>query len=85
MQLSIPDFIGIFGVVIIIIAYMLLQLEKIDAKDISFSSLNTLGSFLIILSLLYDWNFASFMMESTWMILSLYGMLKYYSHKMSKK
>jgi multisubunit Na+/H+ antiporter MnhB subunit len=77
MELSPTDLIGILGVVVIIIAYMLLQLEKIDAKDLNFSVLNALGSFLIIISLIYNWNLASFFMESTWMALSLYGILKY--------
>lgn len=84
MQLSLPDFIGILGVIVIIIAYMLLQLEKMDAKDLGFSVLNTLGALLIILSLLYDWNLASFIMESTWMIISMYGIYKYYKIKREK-
>lgn len=81
MQLSLTDLIGIIGVIVIIIAYMLLQLEKIGAKDLSFSVLNTLGAFFIIVSLIYDWNLASFLMESTWMVLSLYGVYKYYKIK----
>lgn len=81
MQLSIPDVIGILGVIIIIIGYMLLQLERIDAKDLSFSILNTLGAFLIIISLLYDWNLSSFIMEFTWMMISFYGIVKYYKVK----
>jgi predicted membrane protein len=81
MHLSLTDFIGILGVTVIIIAYMLLQLEKMDAKDLSFSVLNTLGALLIIISLLYDWNLASFLMESIWMFISLYGILKYYKLK----
>ncbi len=81
MNFSFPDLIGILGVIIIIIAYVLLQLEKMDAKDLSFSVLNTLGAFLIIVSLIYDWNFASFIMESTWMIISMYGIIKSYQHR----
>lgn len=80
MPTFLPDLIGIFGVIVIIVAYVLLQLEKIDAKDLLFSLLNTLGAFLIIVSLLYAWNLASFIMESTWMIVSLYGVWKYYKH-----
>jgi predicted membrane protein len=78
MQLSLIDLIGILGVIIIIIGYMLLQLEKIDAKDLSFSILNTLGALLIIISLLYAWNLPSFIMEFTWMMISLYGIFKYF-------
>lgn len=81
MQLSLTDLIGILGVIIIIIGYMLLQLEKMDAKDLSFSVLNTLGALLIILSLLYAWNLPSFIMEFTWMMISLYGIFKYYMKK----
>ncbi len=81
MELSSSDLIGITGVFIIMIVYMLLQLEKIDAKDLSFSVLNTLGALLIIISLLYSWNFASFLMEFTWMMISLYGIVKYYKTK----
>jgi predicted membrane protein len=85
MQLSLTDLIGILGVFVIIVAYMLLQLEKMDAKDLSFSVLNTLGALLIIISLMYDWNLASFLMESIWMLISLYGILKYYKLKKSEE
>lgn len=81
MDLSTTDLIGILGVFIIIVAYMLLQLEKMDAQDLSFSVLNTIGALLIIISLLYDWNLASFLMESIWMLISVYGILKYYKLK----
>lgn len=81
MQLALSDLIGIIGVFVIIVAYMLLHLEKMDAKNLSFSVLNTLGALLIIISLLYDWNLASFLMEAIWMLISLYGILKYYKLK----
>lgn len=81
MQLSLHELTGILGVIVIIIAYILLQLETMDAKDLGFSILNTLGALLIIISLLYDWNLASFIMEFTWMMISLYGIVKYYKIK----
>ena len=80
MLTFLPDFIGILGVIVIIAAYILLQLEKIDAKGLLFSLLNTVGAFFIIVSLMYDWNLASFIMESTWMMVSLYGVWKYNKH-----
>jgi multisubunit Na+/H+ antiporter MnhB subunit len=78
MELSLPDLIGIAGVILIVVAYTLLQLEKMDPKDLSFSVLNTLGALLIIVSLLFDWNLASFLMEFIWLIISLYGIVKYF-------
>lgn len=85
MELTLTDLIGIIGVFVIIVAYMLLQLEKMEAKDLSFSVLNTLGALLIIISLMYDWNLASFLMESIWMLISLYGILKYYKLKKTEE
>jgi hypothetical protein len=79
MELSLTDLIGIFGVAYHHCSlYVLLQLEKMDAKDLSFSVLNTLGALLIIVSLLFDWNLASFLMEFIWLIISLYGIVKYF-------
>lgn len=81
MELSITDLIGILGVTIIVITYILLQVEKMDAQDLSFSLLNAIGALLIIVSLLFEWNLASFLMEFIWMMISLYGVLKYYRIK----
>ncbi|MGD9654490.1 MAG: hypothetical protein AB7U44_04775 [Sulfuricurvum sp.] len=81
MELSLTDVIGIFGVGIIVFAYILLQMEKMDPKALTFSVLNSLGAFLIIVSLLYDWNFASFLMEFIWLLISLYGVLKYFKSR----
>lgn len=78
ISLSLSDLIGIVGVIIIIISYMLLQLEKMNAKEVIFSILNTIGALLIIVSLLYDWNLSSFIMEFTWMMISIYGIFKHY-------
>lgn len=78
MELSLTDLIGIFGVILIVIAYILLQVEKMDARDLSFSLLNAIGALLIIVSLMFDWNLASFLMEFIWLMISLYGILKYF-------
>lgn len=83
MELSLTDLIGIFGVALIVIAYILLQVEKMDAKDLSFSLLNSIGALMILLSLLYDWNLASFLMELIWLMISLYGVLKYFKSRRS--
>jgi len=70
------DIIGIIGVFIIVVAYILMQIDKMDPKGFNFSLLNTIGAILILVSLYYDWNLASFVMEVIWFSLSLYGTLK---------
>ena len=46
------DLIGILGVIMILIAYALVQLGKLHVKDLSYSLLNAFGAFLILISLL---------------------------------
>jgi len=70
------DVIGIIGVFIIVVAYILMQIDKMDPKGFNFSLLNTIGAIFILVSLYYDWNLASFIMEVIWLSLSLYGAIK---------
>lgn len=72
----IGDVIGILGVLVIVIAYILMQIDRIDPKGFYFSLWNTLGAIMILVSLLYAWNLASFVMEVIWFSISLFGMIK---------
>jgi uncharacterized membrane protein YidH (DUF202 family) len=75
------DIIGIVGVTIVVVTYFLLQSEKIDSKGFLYSFLNAIGSLLIMYSLLYSWNLASFIIEFVWILISLYGLKKWYRSK----
>ena len=81
MPVPLPDAIGLLGVIVIVITYMLLQFERLSPKALPFSFFNALGAFMILVSLLYDWNLSAFVIEFFWMILSLYGIAKYYAAK----
>ena len=76
------DVVGIVGVVIVVITYFLLQSEKIDSNGFLYSFLNAVGSLLVVYSLLYNWNLASFILEFFWILISLYGLRKWYRNKM---
>ena len=71
------DILGTAGVAIIIITYVLLQLERVRSNQLSYSLLNAVGAALILISLYYDFNFPSFIVESFWLIISLFGIGKY--------
>jgi len=75
------DVIGIVGVAIVVVTYFLLQSEKIDSKGFLYSFLNAIGSLLIMYSLLYSWNLASFIIELIWILISIYGLRKWYRNK----
>jgi len=70
------DLVGTVGVLLIIVAYGLLQLDKLRSSAVSFSLLNAAGAGLIIVSLLFNFNLSAFMMESFWFVLSLFGAVR---------
>ncbi len=71
-----PDFIGNVGVFFVLLSYMLLQLERMDSKSFSYSLLNFSGAILILVSLVYNFNLSSFIIEIFWLLISAYGLLK---------
>ncbi|MEM7540856.1 MAG: hypothetical protein AAF384_04640 [Pseudomonadota bacterium] len=72
------DYVGLLGVVLILIAYYLLQAEKLSSLDLNYSVMNLIGASLITLSLLFDFNFSAFVIEVCWVLISLYGITKYF-------
>lgn len=80
------DIIGVLGVSIVVLTYLLLQLERINAKGFWYSFLNALGSLMILYSLTYNWNLASVVIEFFWIAISLFGLYKWYTnHKKEKR
>jgi hypothetical protein len=75
------NLLGVIGVFLVLLAYVLLQVGKMKAAWVSYSLLNLVGSGLILVSLYFYWNLASGVIEIAWFLISLYGlvnsMLKY--------
>jgi hypothetical protein len=71
------DVAGFVGVFLIVIAYLLLQLDKLPSSSLSFSLFNAAGSLLIILSLLFKFNASAFLIEVFWFLISLLGLSKW--------
>ena len=76
MTLSPYDILGILGVICILGAYLALQLEKLDPKSALYSGLNALGAALVLLSLYYDFNLSAALIESAWLVISIFGLFK---------
>lgn len=81
MQYSLYDFIGTIGTIIIIGTYILLQLGKIKSETLLYSTLNAFGAMLIIISLINSFNFSAFIVEFFWVLISFYGIAKYFWKK----
>jgi paired small multidrug resistance pump len=70
------DLVGNIGVLLMVIAYLLLQLEKLSSSAVSYLVLNTVGAVLLIISLTFRFNLSAFLMEAFWLLISLYGLAK---------
>jgi len=71
------DILGTVGVAVIVLTYVLLQLERIRSDQLSYSLLNAAGALLILISLFYTFNLPSFIVEFFWLLISLFGIAKY--------
>ena len=73
------DVIGNLGVLLILITYLLLQVGRLSAESLRYSVANGAGAALILISLAFDFNLSAFVMEAAWLVLSLYGIGRYYA------
>ena len=78
------DLLGIIGVVLILATYLLLQLEKLSATSLLYSATNGLGALLILVSLIYQFNLSAFIIEAFWLLISIYGLVRYFSRNRSR-
>ncbi len=76
MSFSLPDILGTIGVATIILAYVLLQTERLRSEQLSYSVMNAIGALLILVSLWYSPNVPSVVVESFWLVISVYGIAK---------
>lgn len=72
------DFAGSIGVGLIILTYVGLQSGKVRSETLVYSVLNAVGATLIIVSLLFSFNLSAFIVEFFWVLISIYGIVKYF-------
>lgn len=70
------DILGTAGVAVIVVAYFLLQSGRLRSDQLAYSVMNGGGAVLILVSLYYDFNFPSFVVEFFWLLISLYGIAR---------
>ncbi|PIR31672.1 MAG: hypothetical protein COV36_07640 [Alphaproteobacteria bacterium CG11_big_fil_rev_8_21_14_0_20_44_7] len=69
-----PDVIGIIGSALLIFAYFLLQKGSLKGDGWGYLWMNLIAASMILYSLLFHWNTASFIIEIFWIGISIYGM-----------
>lgn len=74
MNFHLFDLAGFIGVLLIVVAYLLLQLDKLPSSSPRYSLLNAVGALLIIVSLIFAFNLSAFIVEVFWFLISLLGL-----------
>jgi paired small multidrug resistance pump len=76
LQLHWWDFVGFAGVLLVLAAYFLLQTGRMRGDAFVFSLLNALGAAGILVPVWYatEMNWSVLIIESIWILISLYGM-----------
>jgi amino acid permease len=69
------DLVGLVGVAVILLLYLLVQTDRITTDHYRFSLGNALGAACILFSLTYQFNLPSFVIETAWLAISLWGFI----------
>lgn len=68
--------VGLVGVVMMVIAFFMLQLGRMTPQTPVYLWLNLVGALAVMVSLYRFWNLSSFVIECFWAGISLYGLVK---------
>lgn len=75
------DVIGMTGTILVVAAFFLLQLGKIEAVSLKYNMMNLSGAILLLISLCYNFNLASVVIEIFWIAASVIGIWNYFKQK----
>lgn len=68
--------IGLVGMFIVVSAYWRLTDGKLKSNDKQYHLLNLTGAILLIVSLLFNFNLGSFVIEVFWIIIAVKGLIR---------
>jgi hypothetical protein len=81
MAAEVANILGILGVILLLIAFFLLQYDKLTPHSILYILANLIGSLLILYSLFYNWNLPAVVIEIAWAAISIYGIYRWFKLK----
>lgn len=73
------DIIGMSGTILVVDAFLMLQLEQVNLKILAYNLTNLCGAVLLLISLCYNFNLSSFLIELFWIAASIIALVKYYT------
>ncbi len=78
---DLANIVGLIGVALVVASYFLLQIGRLRVEDLGYSATNAIASVLVLTSLAAHWNLSSAVIEGFWLVISLYGCLKWAAKK----
>lgn len=77
MDIYLPwhQLVGVCGTLLYLVCYFLTQTGTLTAPGYLYSLLNMLAACLVGISLLYDFNLASALIQVSWIVISLFGVI----------
>ncbi len=76
MDIAWYDVVGMAGVAAIVGAYGLLQAGRIAGDSLAYAAVNAAGASLVIVSLIFEFNLSAMIVETFWVAISLYGVVR---------
>lgn len=68
--------IGMIGVCLVLSAYALLNMNKMNNHSMTYQVMNLIGSIFLLFSLFFNWNISSVVIKITWITISLIGIAR---------
>lgn len=71
------DWAGYLGVLLVLLAYLLLQAHKLHGNGLVYQLMNVLGAIGVMLSLVFGvFNASAFFMQLAWLLIGVYGIAR---------
>ncbi len=81
MEIHFYDIVGLVGVSFIVGTYFLSQIGRMEVGRPLYPALNAVGALLILYSLAFTFNTASFVIELFWLVISIVGVARAFIKK----
>lgn len=72
----IPQLIGVIGMICVVYAYLAIEKGWVDRNQRRYYMINMAGAILLTISLLFNFNLGSFMIEVFWIWISIAGLIR---------
>jgi len=71
------DLVGFAGVLLILLAYFLLQAHKLHGNRLTYQLMNIVGALGVLVSLVFgSFNWSAFLLELAWIAIGIYGIAR---------